>query len=157
MKRAGVHFFVPGLPAPQGSKRAFVNKFTKKAQMAESSKRVAPWRNDVATAAMRAMIGLERAPAGEPVSLSIVFNMPRPASHLDGKGRRRKGRPTRPVSKPDVDKLQRSILDALTGICFDDDSQVVEVTATKVFTRGTPGAHIIAVQLDGAFDETGAL
>ena len=44
------------------------------------------------------------------------------------------------VTKPDTDKLIRSILDALTGIVWTDDSQVVEILARKQF--GTPGAEI---------------
>lgn len=38
---------VHGQPAPQGSKRAFVNKHTGRAALVESSKKVQPWRQAV--------------------------------------------------------------------------------------------------------------
>jgi len=46
-----------------------------------------------------------------------------------------------PSVSPDLDKLCRGCLDSLTGICFMDDSQVVEIKARKVYSD-TPGADI---------------
>ena len=37
--------------------------------------------------------------------------------------------------KPDLDKLVRSVMDALTGYAFVDDSQVIEVEASKRFSE----------------------
>lgn len=34
---------------------------------------------------------------------------------------------------PDLDKLVRGVLDALTGVCYVDDSQVVKIDAQKVW------------------------
>lgn len=142
---AAIIFFVPGLPAPQGSKRAvrFPNGHV---GMIESSKRVKPWRNDVAAAAMEA-----RARQHWPTTLygfsvkiaALVFAMPRPGSHLRKAGELAKGAPATPRGKPDVDKLERAVLDALTGILWQDDSQVVSICeAHKVFTRDTPGVFV---------------
>jgi Holliday junction resolvase RusA-like endonuclease len=43
---------------------------------------------------------------------------------------------TLPTVKPDIDKLCRAILDALTdsGAIFDDDSQVVQLVASKNYS-----------------------
>lgn len=38
-----------------------------------------------------------------------------------------------PLRKPDVDNIIKAVADALNGIAYHDDSQVVEVTANKVF------------------------
>lgn len=48
------------------------------------------------------------------------------------------------VKKPDVDKLARAVLDAITGIVYNDDSQVVELHARKrlAYLDETPGAII---------------
>ena len=44
-----------------------------------------------------------------------------------------------PNVKPDIDKLARGILDALDGICYDNDSKVVELQLRKVYeTEGGP-------------------
>lgn len=38
------------------------------------------------------------------------------------------------LKKPDVDKLQRAVLDALTGYIWKDDCMVVEVVARKAYS-----------------------
>lgn len=62
----------------------------------------------------------------EPVSIQICFIFPRPKSVS------KKKRPYM-VVKPDIDKLLRSTLDALTGVAYDDDSQVIDVSMSKVY------------------------
>ncbi|MCK7676413.1 RusA family crossover junction endodeoxyribonuclease [Corynebacterium sp. CCM 9187] len=108
-------FFVPGIPAPQGSKRHVGN-----GRMIESSRKVGPWRDAVALAARAAVC----TPIDGPVRVRMAFRLPRT------KAMRHKPAPPM-VQKPDLDKLVRSTLDALTGIAFHDDSQVTEVSAMK--------------------------
>lgn len=38
-----------------------------------------------------------------------------------------------PTKKPDVDNVCKAIFDALNGVCFKDDTQVVEVYITKKY------------------------
>ena len=109
-------FTVIGQPAPQGSKVAFVNKHTGKAQMIESSKvGVDAWRSDVKSAAIEAF---RNGPIVGPVEVSIIFNQARPKAH-HGTGRNadilKASAPEFPTNRPDVDKLVRSTLDAITG------------------------------------------
>lgn len=40
----------------------------------------------------------------------------------------------RPVKKPDVDNLAKSVLDSLNKIAYDDDSQVVECNVKKFYS-----------------------
>lgn len=40
-----------------------------------------------------------------------------------------------PTKKPDADNIIKSILDALNGIAFHDDSQVVEITLCKYYSE----------------------
>ena len=40
----------------------------------------------------------------------------------------------RPTKKPDIDNIDKIILDALNGIAFDDDKQVVEETLSKFYS-----------------------
>ena len=122
--------WVPGIPAPQGSKR-----HVGRGIMVESSTKVGPWRERVALAVAEAVGPEHELPpkeAGIVVNAQFVFV--RPASHLkrDGVSLRR-GRPPAPSMRPDLDKLLRAVLDALTGIAFADDAQVVAVNAGKEY------------------------
>lgn len=45
--------------------------------------------------------------------------------------------------RPDIDKLTRSLLDALTGIVYVDDSQVCMLAVNKVYAwESSPGANV---------------
>lgn len=148
---------VLGLPAPQGSKRAFVDP-RGFARMNESSgDKLKVWRQDVKAAVLEHTEGRDWHPLDGPLSLTIVFRF------LRGKGHYRSGRnahllkdnaPAFPTtgSTGDVDKLVRATLDALAiaGL-FVNDKQVAHVDAWKVFTEGTdarPGARIEIRTLD---------
>ena len=54
-----------------------------------------------------------------------------------------------PTVPPDLDKQIRSILDALTGVAYVDDSQVVRITASKEY--GSPAG--VSIELTGGFDD----
>lgn len=40
----------------------------------------------------------------------------------------------KPVTKPDVDNYAKAILDALNGIVFKDDNQIVKLTVSKIYS-----------------------
>lgn len=122
--------FVPGNPAPQGSKR-----HVGKGILVESSKEVGPWRERVALAAHNWMSGT--APLTGAVEVGLAFVLPRPKSTP-------KTRTPAAVKRPDLDKLERAVLDALTGICFVDDAQVVELKSSKRLAQigETAGVYI---------------
>lgn len=115
--------------------------------MIESSKRLAPWREDVKQAALRA---LDEAPEWQrdypQVAAHIVFTLPRPRHHYrTGKFAHllRDGAPHLHGTKPDLDKLLRSVGDALTAAgVYVDDSRLVQVYAVKTYpvSVGNPGA-----------------
>lgn len=66
-----------------------------------------------------------------PVSVTVQFYLPRPKS-LARKVEHH-------LKKPDVDKLARCLLDALTGVLIPDDRCVVELHAAKTYS--TPPAE----------------
>jgi Holliday junction resolvase RusA-like endonuclease len=39
----------------------------------------------------------------------------------------------RPTKKPDIDNIAKIILDALNGICYKDDTQVISLTLNKYY------------------------
>ena len=120
-----LEFVVAGIPAPQGSKRVFVRGG--RVSLVESCARVKPYRALVSLAASQART---EAPTQQPVGIAIAFVFVRPKSHYTSKGELRAGAPSHP-GKPDIDKLCRAVLDALTGILYHDDAQVVSLSATK--------------------------
>lgn len=129
-----VEFFVPGKPAPQGSKR-----HVGRGILVESSKEVGPWRERIALAAHNAMLetGLGHLIDKCALVVDLGFVMPRPASTPK--------RFTPPaIKRPDTDKLARAVLDALTHTVFTDDSAVIDLRARKRLAEldETPGVRV---------------
>jgi Holliday junction resolvase RusA-like endonuclease len=118
--RKGARFHVEGAPAPQGSKSYKGKSASGKAILVESSAALKPWRERVAWAARGHRVPL----IDGPVAVRLMFVMPRPVSTP-------KTRTPAAVKKPDIDKLIRGILDALTHIAWTDDSRVVSIHAAK--------------------------
>lgn len=100
------------------------------------------WRADVRAAAEVAM--RDEALTSSAVMLSAVFIMRRPKSHFSTSGALKSRAPLWHTSRPDIDKLSRAVLDALTGIVWTDDSLVVCKIATKRYADPTEreGAQI---------------
>jgi gp69 len=124
-----LQFSADGVPRPQGSKKAFLRG--KKIVMKESAEGLKEWREHVASAAAthmqyRGLKCLEKTP----MSVKLAFAMPRTKSMKPTDG-------LEMVQRPDIDKLERAILDALTGVAFKDDSQVCALHAVK--RRCAPG------------------
>lgn len=143
-------FRVYGTPQPGGSKRAFPHRKTGRIIVTDDNKRAKPWMQEVAGAAIDAISEWGAAPVFHgPVALEVEFVLARPKGHYGtGKnaGRERPGAPLHPAVKPDATKLLRALEDALTGIVWRDDAQVVEQTAWK--TYGSPeGAHVTVIPL----------
>jgi Holliday junction resolvase RusA-like endonuclease len=134
---------VHGTPAPQGSKRAIVRGG--RAHLIESSHdRVKSWRQAVVDAAL----GEDWMQLRGPVEVDVTFRLKRPKGHYrTGRNAHllRDGAPAYPATMPDLDKLLRATMDALTAAgVWADDAQVVTVTAAK--TYGQPGADITVRQ-----------
>jgi crossover junction endodeoxyribonuclease RusA len=127
-----IDFFVPGIPVAKGSMRAYAIPGGR-VGMTNDSKKTKPWQADVKHFASQAWTG-PPLPKDVAVDIDLRFWLVRPRSVSA------KRRPC-PVVKPDVDKLARCILDALTGVCFVDDSQVVALGASKKYSD-VPGVDV---------------
>lgn len=144
---SAISFFVPGIPRPGGSKRGFVIPGTKRVVITEDCKRSKDWRTSVAWAAKEAI----QEPLRGALRMEFTFILPRPKGHF-GKGGVRKSAPVWPAVRPDTTKLIRSTEDALKGIAYLDDSQIVQQMASKCYQagpdRGAPGCVITIWALD---------
>jgi Holliday junction resolvase RusA-like endonuclease len=162
-------FVVAGKPEPQGSTKSFGYIPKDKATGAQRMQRTktgklvpviltattsdnpknSDWRRTVGFAARAALsdLNLIRAAEGKarimqpiegPVQLTVRFYLPRP-KYL-------KARETPHVTRPDASKLLRSLEDAMTGIVYRDDGQIVELTVWKGFAAlGTSARAEITV------------
>ncbi len=132
-------FWVPGIPASQGSKdlvRVRLRSGAVVTRMVESSNRGATrkleaWRHAVGWCAKLKYQGV---PAEGPMLLQVNFRFVRPRT---GEGAKR----AEPDIKPDLSKLIRAIEDAMTAIIWKDDAQVVRIEASKAY-GAEPGAQI---------------
>src|SRR5574343_627316 len=126
-------FTVPGLPRPGGSKKAFFNRHTGRAHIVDTSKYVKDWRAAVAAVAYEATKDSLCCPVRGALTLVVTLYLPRPKSHYRANGEVKVSAPPYPVTKPDTTKLLRSTEDALTGIVWKDDSQIVEQFICKKY------------------------
>lgn len=139
---AVIEFHVRGTPAPGGSKTAVAVRRGNGSIVMKGNRPVLryiddgkgnkKWREDVEHYARRAYTG---APLVGPLRLVVEFRMPRPAKHFVGGRKDGELRAAfvgiEHAQKPDTTKLLRSTEDALSGIVWVDDAQVVEQYATK--------------------------
>lgn len=141
---SAITFFVPGTPVAKGSARAFFRKgMAHPVVVQDNSERQKPWASLISIMAQQA--GLS--PVENGCVLHLCFNMPRPKSHFRANGDVKPAHFERPhTSKPDLDKLIRCVLDALTGVAYLDDSQVVFVNAKKEYAHPSMAGCSIGVE-----------
>lgn len=153
-----IRFFIHGVPKPGGSKRGFpikrANGSWGVAMTDASGQAGKDWRGDVKAAALNALRTPD-APVPNPgamLSLTVEFVMPRPKSHYRKDGSIKSGAESWHAKKPDTTKLLRSLEDALTGILWNDDSQIVRQMASKMYAGpdGRIGAEVTVEEVKGA-------
>ncbi|NBK23123.1 MAG: RusA family crossover junction endodeoxyribonuclease [Spirochaetia bacterium] len=124
-------FKVEGVPIPKGSTKAFV--INGRAATTNANPRTKDWQQRISMQAQtcRGDSYIPKTNRGDDgVGIIAKFMFPRPK--VDKKGRRLM------TVKPDLDKLMRTIGDALTGIIYDDDSQIVSICASKDYVDDGP-------------------
>ena len=122
---------------------AFVIKGTNRAIITDRSRtKLQVYRGVIRDKAIEAMGG--EAPTTGPVDVTVGFHFPRPKSHYGtGKnaGHVKDSAPDHHITRPDIDKLLRALLDGMTGVVFKDDSQVAEIVARKYYGE-TPAVYV---------------
>ena len=117
------HFVLPGDPVPQPRPRFKVVQGHATAYTPRSHP-VVPYRQGIALVAQAA--GVQ--PLGGSVEIELTFVFARPKSHFTKSGLSSTALP-RP--RPDWDNLAKAVCDALKGIAYRDDSQVVRSLVVK--------------------------
>lgn len=148
---SSVTFFCPGKPIQQGSKN-----IGRHGQMYDAkSEDLRIWRAEVGLTGLASMNKIRLDPFPGEVELWLDFRFLRPKAHYNTKGELRSGAPSSHIFKPDLDKLVRAVLDGLTGVVYDDDRYVTNLSATKTWTSipEMQGVQVIAVDLTAGFEE----
>lgn len=138
-----------GIPVCQGSVSpiAYRRKNGKLGVNVFQKPELLAWRETVAEGARKSLNGRTDIPfpKGTPVEVIIYFYLPRPKTNKN----------KFPVGRVgDIDKLERAMLDAFTGILYDDDSQVVALKGIKVYVREgeQPGVQFSARKIGSILD-----
>lgn len=135
-----VTFEILGAPAPQGSKTRMPNGAVVEGSSATGRAKHKSWRAAVTETARDIADTEPGTPFDGALQISVEFRLPMPASRP--KAARVAG--MWPCSvKPDIDKLERALLDGLTaGGLIRDDARVFAVEKTKWEVIGWTGATV---------------
>jgi len=130
-----INFSVPGKPRPQGSAKWIKSKTTGKS-FPVPNEELENWRARVTMFASKAMG--EAPPFDRSVVLHAVCRFARPKSHYRTGKYSHILRNDAPAEnehfvKPDVDKLERAIMDSMTGVVYHDDCQVSDTRIKKIW------------------------
>lgn len=79
---------------------------------------------------------------GEPLSLFVEATFPVPKSYSKEKQQAIQQGFLRPTKKPDGDNILKLVADALNGVAYYDDAQIVDMSVLKVY-GDTPKLRII--------------
>lgn len=130
-----VFFDVPGVPI--GKQRPRHNRYTNATYTPEKTK----IREEEIAICYRKKYGGSKFPKESFLELSVVAYMPIPKSAVKAVKEKMKSSAILPTVKPDCDNILKLVADALNGIAYDDDKQIVKMSVTKLY-NGTPSTTI---------------
>ena len=138
-----IEFFVPGEPVEKGSTKSFYIKKLDRVVTTAKNPKTKPWEGLVAMYAEQAGASQFREDdthIGYYVEVDFYKSPP-------------KSQPIKyrlALTRPDLDKYERAILDGITGVLMSDDSKVIGLYCEKYFKEfnehegheGQPGAYV---------------
>lgn len=172
-----IEFKVPGEPQAKGSMRSFLTGWPSKkwsyvkrmARLTQLSNMILGWKHpDITTTStnknagpwqdrIREVAEAKMSPFLSPwagsIEVFVVFYMNRPANHYvsnkRGKALKEKFENDDCNKKPDIDKLLRCLLDAMSGVVYFDDAQNTDVVLKKRWGKN-PGVWVRVREKDPA-------
>lgn len=123
--------YVPGEPVAKARPRVGKQNhiYTPKKTLAHESKIREEWRENYLDP-----------PSKNLVSLSIRFYLTRPKKIP-------KDFPEYPGKRPDIDNLIKTVLDALNGLAYEDDKQVIKIKARKEWSPTPEGVGYTVIEV----------
>ena len=143
-----INFTVPGTPQGKGRARSFVRNGHVGHYTPEKTR---TYEGMIRVLAMQAMGA--NPPIEGPVEMTLFIVMPVPKSWPAWKRDMAVAGQIMPTTKPDVSNIQKAVEDALNGVVWLDDCQVVSVIKTKLYTGGefrNPGVYVSVTQMRAA-------
>ena len=116
-----MEFIIDGRCPTKGSTRSFLNPKTGRVVTVADNKSLKQWTTDARWQAKAAKVPMVYKPHGVAIDVRVEFVKPKTAKQ------------TAPTVRPDADKLLRAVLDALTGVAYTDDGQVVYAAIMKAY------------------------
>ena len=119
---------VPGEPVPQGRPRF------RRIGMRTITYDPKKCRQYKALVKENARLNAPDSPVDGPVSLTLTIYHKIPKSASRAKQEQMEDGLIEPTTKPDVDNVLKAVMDALTGVWYNDDAQVVEAMVSKTYS-----------------------
>ena len=129
--------YIPGPPVAQSRPRFARTGNHVRTYDAAPAKDYKSW---VRHCAVEAMVGVSIFRRDVPLALSVDIFLQRPKS--------KPKKVLHPVNKPDLDNLLKGIQDAMEGIVYEADQQIIQVSMSKRY--GTPGVRVEIVEISDA-------
>jgi Holliday junction resolvase RusA-like endonuclease len=139
---AQVHIVVPGAPVPKGRPRLSTIDGHARAFTPGKTRR---YEDLIRLEAGRVMEGLDQLQGPTEVRITAFMQTPQVIAKHKTKGPAAELGELRPTTKPDVDNFAK-VIDALNGIVWRDDSQVVQLTVRKFYST-RPRLELTAVEI----------
>lgn len=133
----GVTFMVPGKPVGKGRPRAARRG---KGITLYTPEKTATYESTIALFASQAMAG--RPLILGPVSVLMKIDLAIPASWSGRKKDHALDGIVMPTTKPDMDNVVKAIFDAINGVVWGDDTQVVNLHVIKCY-GSVPGVQVM--------------
>lgn len=132
-----MQFHIDGEPVPKGRP-----KFTSRAGFMRTytPRKTVDYELAVKAAAQAAMGPTDLLET--PVGVYLYMRLPIPKSHSKKRREACLSGQEKPIKKPDIDNLAKSILDGMNGVVWKDDSQIVSLHVTKVYA-GVSGVDVL--------------
>lgn len=127
-----IKFTIPGEPQGKARGRTFIHNHTGKATTLTPEKTVL-YENLIKTMFMQTKKGLP-IEQGIPIQIRIVAHYGIPASKNKATKAAMADGKIRPTKKPDADNVLKVVADALNGLAYCDDTQIVDAIVSKWYS-----------------------
>ena len=125
-----INLMIPGEPIPQGRPR-----FNSKNKTARTPEKSRVYKKVVGFHALKQRPSKELIVGALKVEIVIYRSAPKSIGNLKKNATAMKNELIVPITTPDVDNYAKGIMDALTGLIWRDDGQVVELNVKKFYSK----------------------
>ncbi|MGI9492184.1 MAG: RusA family crossover junction endodeoxyribonuclease [Geminicoccaceae bacterium] len=140
---APLRIIVEGVPVAKGRPRfTTVNGFA----ASYTPKKTQNYENWVRMCGVQSMSMAGRSTMDDALDITIIAHVPIPSSWSGKRKRKAALGEISPTKRPDLDNFVKAAVDGLTGIVWRDDSQIVNLTARKLYGE-TPKLVITVEQI----------